>query len=107
MMNWIIYSLPWQVKLGFWVVVASAVALVILRLFGVKWGLIFGGIAGVVIGAATIFNKGQQVGYKTRTGQEKEAVDAQQQEWNKIDAGPLTPGAAYDKLRNRTPPSGK
>lgn len=63
MWNWIIYSIPWEVKLGFWLVIALLVGGFVLRLFGVRWGLIVSAALAVVVGAATIYNKGQQSGY--------------------------------------------
>lgn len=84
MMNWLIYQIPWEWKLGFWLLLAAAVGIFVLRLFGVRWGIIVTAGLGLVAGAATLFNRGQQEGYQRRKDEAARAQDAALKDYEEI-----------------------
>jgi hypothetical protein len=60
-------------------------------------------IAGAVIVAIGIaFLKGRKAGVEHIQAEQQRKRDALQDEYDRIDAGPVDPGGAYDRLRKRS-----
>lgn len=60
-------------------------------------------IAGAVIVAMGIaFLKGRKAGVEHIQAEQQRKRDALQDEYDRIDAGPIDPGGAYDRLRKRS-----
>ncbi|CAN7596451.1 hypothetical protein [Devosia sp. LjRoot3] len=52
--------------------------------------------------AALSYGKGRAEGEAIIEAEQKEKRDALQAEYDRIDAGPVDPGGAYDRLRDRS-----
>lgn len=60
-------------------------------------------IAGAVIVAIGIaFLRGRKAGVEHIQAEQQRKQDALQDEYDRIDAGPIDPGGAYDRLRQRS-----
>ena len=66
----------------------------------IKAGLAIAGAVLVAIGIALL--KGRAEGIRHMEAEQQRKRDALQQEYDRIDAGPIDPGGAYDRLRKRS-----
>ena len=94
MMDWIIQLVPW------WVYLAAAIVAVVAvwRLLG--WQGALAAAAGAI--AALSYGKGRAEGKSILEAEQRRKRDALQAEYDRIDAGPIDPGGAYDGLRKRS-----
>lgn len=65
-----------------------------------KAGLVIVGAVIIAIGIALL--KGRAEGKRYMEAEQQRKRDALQQEYDRIDAGPVDPGRAYDRLRKRS-----
>jgi hypothetical protein len=66
----------------------------------IQAGLAIAGAVIVAIGIA--FLKGRKVGVEHIQAEQQRKRDALQDEYDRIDAGPIDPDGAYDRLRERS-----
>lgn len=94
MIDWLISLVPWWV----WLTAAIVAVVAVWRLFG--WQGALAAAAGFI--AALSYGKGRAEGKAIIEAEQKEKRDALQAEYDRIDAGPIDPGGAYDRLRDRS-----
>jgi hypothetical protein len=94
MIDWLLSLVPWWV----WLTLAIAAVVAVWRLFG--WQGALAAAAGFL--AALSYGKGRAEGKAIIEAEQKEKRDALQDEYDRIDAGPIDPGGAYDRLRKRS-----
>jgi hypothetical protein len=66
----------------------------------IKTALVIAGAVIVAIGIA--FMRGRSAGVQHIEAEQQRKRDALQDEYNRIDAGPIDPDGAYDRLRGRS-----
>lgn len=94
MIDWIINLVPWWGWL-----IAAAIAL------GAAWRLL--GWQGALVAAAGLlaalgYGKGRAEGKSIMEAEQQRKRDALQDEYDRIDAGPVNVDAAYQRLRKRS-----
>lgn len=94
MIDWAISLVPWWA----WLAVAVAAVVVVWRFFGWQGAL----AAAAAFVAALSYGKGRAEGKAIIEAEQKEKRDALQAEYDRIDAGPIDPSGAYDRLRDRS-----
>lgn len=94
MIGWAISLVPWWA----WLAMAVTAVVVVWRFFGWQGGL----AAAAAFLAALSYGKGRAEGKAIIEAEQKEKRDALQAEYDRIDAGPIDPGGAYDRLRDRS-----
>lgn len=93
MIDWLISLVPWWA----WLAMAVTAVAVVWRIFG--WQGALAAAAGLI--AALSYGKGRAEGKAIIEAEQKEKRDALQAEYDRIDAGPIDPGGAYERLRDR------
>jgi hypothetical protein len=94
MIDWIISLVPWWA----WLAMAVTAVVVVWRFFGWQGAL----AAAAAFLAALSYGKGRAEGKAIIEAEQKEKRDALQAEYDRIDAGPIDPGGAYNRLRDRS-----
>lgn len=94
MIDWAISLVPWWA----WLAMAVTAVVVVWRFFGWQGAL----AAAAAFLAALSYGKGRAEGKAIIEAEQKEKRDALQAEYDRIDAGPVDSGGAYDRLRDRS-----
>ncbi len=94
MIDWIISLVPWWA----WLIAALIAVVAIWRLLGWQGALV--AAAGFI--AALSYGKGRMEGKSIIEAEQKRKRDALQEEYDRIDAGPVDVDRAYQRLRDRS-----
>lgn len=94
MTDWIMSIVPWWA----WLIAVAIVIGAVWRLFGWQSALV--AAAGFI--AALGYGKGRAEGKSIMEAEQQRKRDALQEEYDRIDAGPVDVGAAYQRLRKRS-----
>lgn len=93
MIDWITSLVPWWAYL----IIAAIAIGAVWRLLGWQGALV--AAAGAI--AALGYGKGRAEGKSIMEAEQQRKRDALQQEYDRIDAGPVNVGAAYQRMRKR------
>lgn len=93
MFEWLLSLIPWWA----WLLAAAVAIGAVWRLLG--WQGALAAAAGFI--AALSYGKGRDEGKSIIEAEQREKRDALQDEYDRIDAGPVDPGRAYQRLRKR------
>lgn len=93
MIDWLISFVPWWC----WVIAAAIAIGTVWRLLGWQGALV--AAAGFI--AALGYGRGRAEGKSIMEAEQQRKRDALQEEYDRIDAGPVDVGGAYHRLRQR------
>jgi len=94
MIDWLINLVPWWV----WLITAFVAVVAVWRLLG--WQGALAAAAGLL--AVLSYGRGRAHGKSQSEAEQTRKRDALQEKYDRIDAGPVDPGRAYDRLRDRS-----